>query len=67
VIPGEFAESSRAQAEGDRDDEERLESLVRVGPWPPCYTPGPGGFQGRLVGDVWASRHPLALGRLGSC
>jgi hypothetical protein len=31
VIPGELAEFARAQAEGDRDDEERLESLGGVG------------------------------------
>ncbi len=30
MIPGELAEFARAQAEGDRDDEERLQSLVRV-------------------------------------
>jgi hypothetical protein len=31
VIPGELAEFAGAQAAGDRDDEERLQSLVRVG------------------------------------
>jgi hypothetical protein len=31
VIPGELAEFARAQAEGDRYDEEGLQPLVRVG------------------------------------
>jgi hypothetical protein len=31
MIPGELAELARAQTEGDRDDEERLQPLVRVG------------------------------------